>query len=78
MVYENMMKQGQIKDIEYQPSIELLPKPNRIVYKPDFLITWTDGTQEYVDVKGMVLPAFRLKQKMLAHFHPDKKLTIVR
>lgn len=78
MVYENMLRTGQIKEIEYQPSIQLLPKPNRIVYKPDFLLTWADGRKEYIDVKGVILPAFRLKQKMMAHFYPDKKLTIVK
>jgi len=78
MIYQNMLRTGQLKDIEYQPSIELLPKPNKIVYKPDFLLTWPDESKEYIDVKGMILPAFRLKQKMMAYFYPDKKLTLVK
>lgn len=78
MIYENMLKTGQIKELEYQPVIELLPKPNRVKYIPDFKITWKDGSEEYIDVKGLILATFRLKQKMFAHFYPNKKLTIVK
>ncbi len=77
MFYESELKAGRIKSIEYQPVVELLPRPNRVKYVADFLITWADGSVEWIDVKGMVLPAFILKKKMFAHFYPERKLTIV-
>lgn len=35
-----------------------------IKYIPDFLIAYTDGTSEVVDVKGMMTKDFKLKAKM--------------
>lgn len=76
--YMTLFKTGGILELEYQPRIELIPKPNRIVYVPDFRIVWKNGDEEYVDVKGMETDVFKMKQKMFHHFFPTKKLTIVR
>lgn len=75
--FEEELKQRRIRSIEYQPAVELIPKPNRIKYVADFLITYNDGTEEYFDVKGMETAVFKLKHKMFRHFYPDLKLTIV-
>lgn len=77
MFYEQELENGRIILIEYQPVVELLPRPNRVKYVADFLITWPDGSKEYIDVKGFQTAVFKLKHKMFKHFHPDKKLTLV-
>lgn len=78
MYYDSELQAGRIKALEYQPVIELLPRPNRVKYVADFLLTHLDGSKEYVDVKGVVLPVFKLKMKLLKHFYPYVKLTIVK
>lgn len=77
MYYEAELKARRIAKIEYQPIIELTPRPNRIKYVPDFLIYHLDGSLEYVEVKGMWTPVAKLKLKLLKHFHPATNLTIV-
>lgn len=75
--YGMLKKAGEIVELEFQPVLILVPKPNLIKYIPDFRIVWRNGNEEYVDVKGMETDVFRLKKKLMAHFHPDKKLVIV-
>lgn len=77
MYYQAELDAGRIKGIEYQPIIELVPRPNRIKYVPDFLIHHLDGSQEYVEVKGVWTAVAKLKLKLLKHFHPEINLTIV-
>lgn len=76
--YALKLRAGQISAIEYQPSFELTPKPNKISYVADFRITYPDGTQKIVDVKGMETPVFKLKAKLFKHFYPDLHLTILK
>jgi len=76
--YQNELSLGRLKALEYQPMIELLPRPNRVKYVADFKLTHLDGSEEYIDVKGVETDVFKLKKKMLAYFHPEIKLTIVR
>lgn len=75
--YHEELKQGRIKALEEQPRVLLIPKPNKIEYVADFLITWANGEVEYIDVKGVETSVFKLKHKLFKHFHPDKKLTLV-
>lgn len=76
--YETLKRAGTIRTIHYQPRIELLPRPNRIVYVADFLITWADGRREYIDVKGVETAVFKIKAKLFRHFYPNETLTIVK
>lgn len=75
--YEAELKAGRLKGLEYQPMIELTPRPNRIKYVADFKLFHLDGTVEYIDVKGMETAVFKLKLKLLKHFSPGIWLTIV-
>lgn len=80
-VYKDLklfVKQGEITDLQLQPTIELLPKPNRIAYRADFRVTWKNGSIEYIDVKGMETATFKLKHKLLKHLRPDIVLIIMR
>ena len=71
------LRTGMISKLEFQPEYELIPRPNRIVYRADFLVTYPDGHQEIIDVKGMQTPVFKLKLKMFRHFYPQLKLILV-
>lgn len=75
--FELEKRAGIIKEIEYQPAFELLPRPNRVVYVADFRITYADGRVEVVDVKGFETAVFKLKKKMLRHFYPQVKLVLM-
>lgn len=76
--FANLLRVREILELEYQPVIVLLPKPNLVKYIPDFRVVWRNGNEEYVDVKGVETPAFRLKVKMLRHFYPNLKLVITK
>jgi hypothetical protein len=76
--YAIKLKMGLIKSIEYQPKYELIPKPNRICYVADFLVTYPDGKIQVVDVKGVETAVFKLKAKMFKYFYPDLNLVIVK
>lgn len=75
---ENGLRRGTVTKVEYQPVYELLPRPNRIKYIPDFRVTYPDGRVEAIDVKGMETKDFKLKAKMFRHFYPDIPLRIVK
>ena len=76
--FEHLRKRGEILELEYQPVLVLLPKPNLVKYIPDFRVVWRNGHEEYVDVKGVETPVFKLKVKLVRHFHPEKRLIIVK
>lgn len=76
--FEQLKKTGEILELEYQPTLELIPRPNRITYRPDFRIVWRNGKQEYVDVKGMETDAFKLKKKLFAYAFPKETLVILK
>lgn len=69
---------GKIKDFERQVPFVLQPKfsyqgktVREIKYIADFVITYPDGEQEVVDVKGVRTKEYLLKRKMLLCLHPD-------
>lgn len=47
-------------------------------YRADFKVTLKNGIIQYVDVKGMSLPIFKLKMKLLKILHPEINLLIVK
>ena len=66
-----LKKAGKVKDIILQPVVELQPKftyagktIRSITYIPDFLVEYSDGYKEYVDVKGVSTKDGELKLKM--------------
>ena len=81
-----LQNNGVIKNLERQKRFELIPCQKDdsgkvlymgIVYIADF--TYTDcKTGELIceDVKGMVLPEFKMKQKMMYYFHHIKVRTV--
>lgn len=70
---KTLQKAGVVKNFSMQVEYVLLDKfehpstgktVRAIKYIPDFLIAYTDGTSEVVDVKGMMTKDFKLKAKM--------------
>lgn len=43
-----------------------------VKYVCDFQIFWTDGTVEFIDVKGMKTPVYTAKKKMVEATYPIK------
>lgn len=78
LLLKAMEKDGEIKGLERQVPYVLIPSQKKdgkilfreVKYIADFKYTVVKTGEVVVeDVKGMVLPEFRLKQKMLFYFH---------
>ena len=83
-----MERAGVIRDLELQPSFELIPsfRKNgktwrRTVYKADFrYILAEDDSYIIEDVKGstsVITDVFRLKQKLFEYKYPEYTISIV-
>lgn len=79
-----LQKAGIVKTFELQPTYILQDAYKRgkrkvqpITYKADFLVTYADGRQEIIDVKGMKTPVYRMKKKMLEYRYPDLEIVEV-
>ena len=83
-----MERAGVIRDLELQPSFELIPsfRKNgktwrRTLYKADFrYILAEDDSYIIEDVKGstsVITDVFRLKQKLFEYKYPDYTISIV-
>ncbi|MFB7817403.1 DUF1064 domain-containing protein [Paenibacillus chitinolyticus] len=74
-------EKGNITLLELQPAFVLQDgfkkngvKYKPIVYKADFKVTWKDGTEEIIDVKGKRTEVYGIKLKLFERRYP--KLTI--
>lgn len=73
-----LIKKGKIT-VEMQPKFTLLEaftttdgkKNQAITYIPDFKVTYDDGRQYVIDIKGMEDQKFPLKRKMFEHRYPQ-------
>ena len=83
-----MERAGFIRNLELQPSFELLPSFRKngktwrkTVYKADFRYILSDGDRIIIeDVKGstaVITDVFRLKQKLFEHKYPELSIKIV-
>jgi len=52
-------------------------KIRAIKYIADFQVEYFDGHTEIEDVKGILTPVFRIKQKMLEKLYPDINFKVV-
>lgn len=77
-VLELLQSQKKITILAYQPKFELTPKPNKITYVGDFLILDRLMRRVVVDAKGVETATFRLKKKLMAHFHPNTPVWIIK
>lgn len=70
---KRLKSMGEVEHFELQPSFVLQDKFTKhgkthkpIIYKADFKVWFSDGTVKVIDVKGMKLPEFKLKEKLFA------------
>ena len=75
---------GNVVEYTLQPVYELQEgyrrgkrKVQPITYKADFLVTYKDGRQEVIDVKGMKTEVYRIKKKMFEYRYPDLEIVEV-
>jgi len=71
--YLHLLKQkacGKIKHIELQPRVYLTEA--RILMKPDFLVTYPDGSTCYLEVKGFETAVYKLKLRLWKFYGPGK------
>lgn len=76
-----LQKAGEVRCFEIQPTYILqegYKRGNRkvqpITYKADFLVTYADGRNELIDVKGMKTEVYKMKKKMLEYRYPDLEI----
>jgi hypothetical protein len=74
------IEDGTIVDVKMQVKYELTPefihngnKYNAMNYKSDFNLTYSDGTELVVDVKGLVKPMDICHRKLLLYKYPYLK-----
>lgn len=48
-----------------------------IKYRSDFLVTFADGEQMVIDVKGVETPEFKIKKKMFMYKYPELELMLL-
>lgn len=85
LIYRDMLLRGKLKKLECQPTFELLPTfksfgktQKGIKYTPDFLLTYPDGRQVAVEVKGYRTADYVIRAKLFRWFYKDIELLEVR
>jgi len=81
---KELQKKGVVKSFELQPKFTLLKgftdsygvKHRPIEYKGDFLVNYVDGTTKVIDIKGTILPEFKIKQKLYCSLYPHELVLI--
>ena len=79
MMLREKQRLGKIKNLECQPTYNLLEgfrdnqgKPQKpITYTPDFLVEYDDGRREVIEVKGVRTRDYLLRKKMFLHMMKD-------
>lgn len=68
-----LLKSGDVIFIEEQTKFPCKVNGFKIcTYLLDFKVTYKDGKIDYVDVKGKILPMYRLKKKLVEALYPIK------
>lgn len=72
-------KRGEIKDWEFEPEAFMFDKikSGTRKYIPDFKVFNTDGTHEFFEVKGHQVAKDLTKQRRMAKYYPEIKITVI-
>lgn len=79
-LYLQLLKsRGEIKDWQHEPKTFWFEGIKRGTnnYKPDFLVTHNNDSEEWVEVKGFMDAKSKTKLKRMAKYHPDVRLRLV-
>lgn len=79
---KEQMKLGVVKDFQMQTKYVLQEafehngiKERKIEYKADFVVQYSDGHEEVIDIKPnnlqLIRPEFKIKRKLLLYKYPD-------
>jgi hypothetical protein len=77
--YLNWLKgQGQIRDWQYEAKVFTFPiKRGTTEYRPDFLVTESDGTVTIHEVKGYMDDKSRVRLDRMKRYYPDVKILLI-
>lgn len=78
--YLKLEQLGEISNLQRQVKFNLIPKTDKyreMNYIADFVFIDKNGDEHIVDVKGMVLPEFKMKQKIF-YWKYGKNIEIVK
>ena len=86
LVYKDMLKRGEIVKLELQPKFTLIPafrnNAGKMVrpchYTADFKLTFPDGRQKVVEVKGFRTRDYQLRRNMFEYVHRKYEFEEVR
>jgi hypothetical protein len=76
---EKLKRDGKIKDFAHEPKCFWFEGIKRGVrsYLPDFCVFHLDGSQEWVETKGLMDSKSATKMKRMAKYYPDVKIRLV-
>lgn len=82
---DKQLKAGKIQKIERQPHYVVLDageteygvKFGKVIYTPDFLVTYQDGRQEAIEVKGKETRDYLIRKKLFYTAFPFIPLKVV-
>ena len=86
LTYKDMLKNGEILGLELQPCFTLIPpftnwegkKIRPCHYPADFKLTYPDGRQKIVEVKGFRTRDYVLRRKIFEYKYPQYEFEEVR
>jgi hypothetical protein len=86
LAYKDMLEQGEIVGLELQPCFTLIPpftnwagkKVRPCHYTADFKLTYPDGRQKIIEVKGFRTRDYVLRRKMFEYKYPQYEFEEVR
>lgn len=75
-----LLESGQIRDWKYEPDTFWFEAIKRGVrsYKPDFLVTESNGDKAYHEVKGWMDARSRTTLKRMAKYYPEIRVIVIR
>jgi hypothetical protein len=76
---EKLKQEGKIKDFAHEPKCFWFEDIKRGVrsYLPDFCVFHLDGSEEWVETKGLMDNKSKTKMKRMAKYHPEVKIRLV-
>jgi hypothetical protein len=86
LAYKDMLERGEITWLELQPRFELIPaftnhdgkKVRPCHYTADFKLTYPDGRQKIIEVKGFRTRDYVLRRKIFEYKYPQYEFEEVR
>jgi hypothetical protein len=73
------VKAERVTEVRRQVAVPLMVNGKTVAtWKVDFLVTYGDGREEYVEAKGFETADYRIKRNLFEALFPDRTLRIVR